>query len=183
MTHNPFRQKTGGRIDRNSRVEFEFNGKRYSGYKGDTLASALLANGVFLNARSFKYHRPRGIMGASVEEPSCLVELLGADASGNHAAATVQLRQGLKAKSVNCWPSPNFDLMSINQLFGRLLPAGFYYKTFMGQTGICLNRQSGERPVLRQHLTTKFQISILKRVIGMVMFLLWEAAQQDYWQR
>ena len=131
MTHNPFRQKTGGRIDRNSRVEFEFNGKRYSGYKGDTLASALLANGVFLNARSFKYHRPRGIMGASVEEPSCLVELLGADASGNHTATTVQLRQGLKAKSVNCWPSPNFDLMSINQLFARLLPAGFYYKTFM----------------------------------------------------
>ena len=131
MTHNPFRQKTGGRIDRNSPVEFEFNGKRYSGYKGDTLASALLANGVFLNARSFKYHRPRGIMGASVEEPSCLVELLGADASGNHAATTVQLRPGLKAKSVNCWPSPNFDLMSINQLFARLLPAGFYYKTFM----------------------------------------------------
>ena len=131
MTHNPFRQKTGGRIDRNSPVEFEFNGKRYSGYKGDTLASALLANGVFLNARSFKYHRPRGIMGASVEEPSCLVELLGADAGGNHAATTVQLRPGLKAKSVNCWPSPNFDLMSINQLFARLLPAGFYYKTFM----------------------------------------------------
>ncbi len=131
MTHNPFRQKTGGRIDRNSCVEFEFNGKRYSGYKGDTLASALLANGVFLNARSFKYHRPRGIMSASFEEPSCLVELLGADAGGNYAATTVQLRPGLKAKSVNCWPSPSFDLMSINQLFARLLPAGFYYKTFM----------------------------------------------------
>ena len=77
MTHNPFRQKVGGRIDRTKPVDFEFNGKRYSGYNGDTLASALLANGVFLTARSFKYHRPRGVMGAGVEEPSCLVELLG----------------------------------------------------------------------------------------------------------
>ena len=131
MTHNPFRQKMGGRIDRTKPVDFEFNGKRYSGYSGDTLASALLANGVFLTARSFKYHRPRGIMGAGVEEPSCLVELLGKNASGNHAATTVRLRPGLQAKSVNCWPSPNFDVMSINQLFARFLPAGFYYKTFM----------------------------------------------------
>jgi sarcosine oxidase subunit alpha len=131
MTHNPFRNETGGQIDRNSPVEFEFNGRIYAGYDGDTLASALLANGVFLTARSFKYHRPRGVMGAGVEEPSCLVELLGADAGGNHAATTVRLRPGLRAKSVNCWPSPNFDLMSINQLFARFLPAGFYYKTFM----------------------------------------------------
>ena len=70
-------------------------------------------------------------MGAGVEEPSCLVELLGENAAGNHAATTVQLRQGLRAKSVNCWPSPNFDLLGINQLFSRFLPAGFYYKTFM----------------------------------------------------
>ena len=131
MTHPPFRNPTGGQINRSKSVEFEFNNKTYSGFEGDTLASALLANGVFLTARSFKYHRPRGVMGAGVEEPSCLVELLGENAAGNHAATTVQLRQGLRAKSVNCWPSPNFDLLGINQLFSRFLPAGFYYKTFM----------------------------------------------------
>ena len=131
MTHPPFRHPTGGQINRSKSVEFEFNNKTYSGFEGDTLASALLANGVFLTARSFKYHRPRGVIGAGVEEPSCLVELLGENAAGNHAATTVQLRQGLRAKSVNCWPSPNFDLLGINQLFSRFLPAGFYYKTFM----------------------------------------------------
>jgi len=131
MTSNPFRHPTGGQINRDKPVKFEFNGKTYTGFDGDTLASALLANGIFLTARSFKYHRPRGIMGAGVEEPSCLVELLGADAAGNHAATTVRLRPGLQAKSVNCWPSPNFDLLGINQFFSRLLPAGFYYKTFM----------------------------------------------------
>ncbi|MGB0584450.1 MAG: 2Fe-2S iron-sulfur cluster-binding protein, partial [Candidatus Puniceispirillaceae bacterium] len=131
MTATLFRHPTCGRVNRGKRVDFEFNGKIYSGYEGDTLASALLANGVFLTARSFKYHRPRGIMGAGVEEPSCLVELLGENAAGNHAATVVRLRPGLAAKSVNCWPSPNFDLLSINQLFARFLPAGFYYKTFM----------------------------------------------------
>ncbi|MGB2294462.1 MAG: 2Fe-2S iron-sulfur cluster-binding protein [Candidatus Puniceispirillum sp.] len=131
MTEQPYRHQSGGKINRSKSIQFEFNNKTYSGYEGDTLASALLANGVFLSARSFKYHRPRGIMGAGVEEPSCLVELLGEHAAGNHAATTVQLRDGLRAKSVNCWPSPNFDLMSINQLFSRFLPAGFYYKTFM----------------------------------------------------
>ena len=81
MTHNPFRLETGGQINRGVPIEFEFNGKKYTGFQGDTLASALLANGVFLTARSFKYHRPRGVMGAGVEEPSCLVELLGKNAS------------------------------------------------------------------------------------------------------
>ena len=131
MKQNPFRHLAGGLINRDKAIEFEFNGTSYSGFEGDTLASALLANGVFLTARSFKYHRPRGIIGAGVEEPSCLVELLGENAAGNHAATTVQLRQGLQAKSVNCWPSPNFDLLGINQLFSRFMPAGFYYKTFM----------------------------------------------------
>jgi sarcosine oxidase, subunit alpha len=131
MTQQPFRHSTGGAINRSKSIKFEFNNKIYFGFEGDTLASALLANGVFLTARSFKYHRPRGIMGAGVEEPSCLVELLGENAAGNHAATTVQLSDGLRAKSVNCWPSPNFDLMGINQLFSRFLPAGFYYKTFM----------------------------------------------------
>ena len=131
MIKTSFRLPSGGMIDRRKHIEFEFNGKTYFGHEGDTLASALLANGVFLTARSFKYHRPRGIMGAGVEEPSCLVELLGENAAGNHPATTIRLRPGLAAKSVNCWPSPNFDLLSINQLFSRFLPAGFYYKTFM----------------------------------------------------
>ena len=120
----------GGRIDRTKPLNFTFNGRAYQGYAGDTLASALLANGVRLTARSFKYHRPRGIVGAGVEEPSALVELLGDDASGNRPATTVQLQEGTKAKSVNCWPSPDFDLGAVNQLVGRFLPAGFYYKTF-----------------------------------------------------
>jgi sarcosine oxidase subunit alpha len=120
----------GGQIDRTKILNFTFNGRPYRGYEGDTLASALLANGVRLTARSFKYHRPRGIVGSGVEEPSTLVELMGEDASGNRPVTTVSLRDGLVAKSVNCWPSPEFDIGAINQLFARLIPAGFYYKTF-----------------------------------------------------
>ncbi len=124
------RLNTGGRIDRSKPLSFTFNGRRYQGFAGDTLASALIANGVHLTARSFKYHRPRGIVGSGVEEPATLVELLGEDASGNRPATTVALRDGLSAKSVNCWPSPSFDLGAINQAIGRFIPAGFYYKTF-----------------------------------------------------
>ncbi len=124
------RLASGGRIDRNRPLQFQFNGKRYEGYEGDTLASALLANGVRVTARSFKYHRPRGIVGHGPEEPSTLVELDGEDASGNRPATTVPLRDGLSARSVNCWPSPDFDLGGVNQLLGRFIPAGFYYKTF-----------------------------------------------------
>ena len=124
------RLDTGGRIDRGKPIGFTFNGRAYQGYAGDTLASALLANGVRLTTRSFKYHRPRGIMGAGVEEPSTLVELLGEDASGNRPATTVPLTDGLVAKSVNCWPSPGFDLGGVTQLIGWFIPAGFYYKTF-----------------------------------------------------
>ena len=124
------RLATGGRIDRSRPLNFIFNGKRYTGVEGDTLASALLANGVRLTARSFKYHRPRGIVGAGVEEPSTLVELMGEDASGNCPATTVRLTEGLVAKSVNCWPSLEFDIGTVNQLASRFIPAGFYYKTF-----------------------------------------------------
>ena len=124
------RRASGGRIDRNRSLRFRFNGKTYEGYEGDTLASALLANGVRVTARSFKYHRPRGIVGHGPEEPATLVELEGDDASGNHPATTVPLRDGLRARSVNCWPSPEFDLGGINQLLTRFIPAGFYYKTF-----------------------------------------------------
>ncbi|MGI3183594.1 sarcosine oxidase subunit alpha family protein [Nioella aestuarii] len=124
------RLNKGGRIDRSHPLNFTFNGKVYQGFQGDTLASALLANGVRLTARSFKYHRPRGIVGAGVEEPSTLVELMGEDASGNRPATTVPLSEGLVAKSVNCWPSPGFDIGAVNQLAARFIPAGFYYKTF-----------------------------------------------------
>lgn len=124
------RRASGGRIDRNRPLHFTFNGKPYEGFEGDTLASALLANGIRVTARSFKYHRPRGIMGHGVEEPATLVELDGEDASGNRPATTVPLRDGLGARSVNCWPSPEFDLGGVNQLLSRFIPAGFYYKTF-----------------------------------------------------
>jgi sarcosine oxidase subunit alpha len=131
MTGGEFRLAAGGRIDRTRPLRFRFNGKPYSGFHGDTLASALLANGVRLTARSFKYHRPRGIVGAGYEEPASLVELAGEQDSGNQAITTVPLREGLAAKSVHCWPSPAFDVMSVNQAFARLMPAAFYYKTFM----------------------------------------------------
>ncbi len=129
MAHE-FRRTAGGRINRNRKVRFHFNGRPYDGFEGDTIASALIANGVSVTARSFKYHRPRGIVGSGVEEPASLVELEGADASGNNPITTVAIKDGLRARSVNCWPSPEFDLGAINQLFARLIPAGFYYKTF-----------------------------------------------------
>jgi len=130
MRVNSNRLQQGGRIDRSVPVQFNFNGKDYKGYKGDTLASALLANGITLTARSFKYHRPRGIVGSWIEEPCSFVELLGDDQSANQPITTVTLKEGLVAKSVNCWPTPAFDVLSVNQLFSRLLPAAFYYKTF-----------------------------------------------------
>ncbi len=124
------RLASDGRVVRSRPLKFRFNGKTYEGFDGDTLASALLANGVRVTARSFKYHRPRGIVGHGPEEPGTLVELDGEDASGNRPATTVQLHEGLSARSVNCWPSPDFDLGGINQLLSRFIPAGFYYKTF-----------------------------------------------------
>ena len=103
-----------------------------TGLAGDTLASALVANGVRLVGRSFKYHRPRGILTAGSEEPNALVELRsGARREPNTRATTVELFDGLEARSQNRWPSLAFDLMSINGLAGGLLSAGFYYKTFM----------------------------------------------------
>lgn len=126
-----FRRPEGGSIDRSRPLSFRFNNKTYQGYSGDSLASALLANGVSLTARSFKYHRPRGIVGAGYEEPSSLIELIGDEQSGNQPITRVMIRPGLEAKSVNCWPSPGFDLLAINQFFARLIPAAFYYKTFM----------------------------------------------------
>jgi sarcosine oxidase subunit alpha len=122
----------GGRINRAIPLTFTFNGRTYQGFQGDTLASALLANGVHFVARSFKYHRPRGIVTAGVEEPNAIVQLeRGAYTVPNARATEVELYQGLVATSVNAEPSLEHDRMAINQKFSRFLPAGFYYKTFM----------------------------------------------------
>jgi heterotetrameric sarcosine oxidase alpha subunit len=127
-----FRTSNGGQIDRNIAINFTFDGKAYRGYKGDTLASALLANGVHLMGRSFKYHRPRGIQTAGSEEPNAIVELRsGPRKEPNTRATTIELFEGLVANSQNRWPSLAFDIMSVNNLFSPLLSAGFYYKTFM----------------------------------------------------
>ena len=131
MTPNLNRRSAGGSIDRDRVIRFEFNGKPYRGYAGDTLASALLANGVRVVARSFKYHRPRGVIGTGFEEPNALVQVLGKDEEPNVQATCLPLSEGLSAKSQNCWPGPEFDLGGINDRISRLIPAGFYYKTFM----------------------------------------------------
>ena len=128
----PFRLPGGGLIDRTRALSFTFNGTRLTGYAGDTLASALLANGIRLLGRSFKYHRPRGIMCAGSDEPNALVQLeTGARTEPNMRATQIELYDGLSAASQNCWPSVACDIGSINNLVSRLLPAGFYYKTFM----------------------------------------------------
>ena len=124
------RLSSGGTIDRAHAVTFRFNGKPVQGFRGDTVASALIANNINLTARSFKYHRPRGIIGSGIEEPATFVETLGQSASANQPATTLLIEEGLDVRSVNCWPSPGFDLMSINRIFSRMLPAAFYYKTF-----------------------------------------------------
>ncbi|MEJ7668133.1 MAG: sarcosine oxidase subunit alpha family protein [Casimicrobiaceae bacterium] len=128
----PFRLSAGGSIDRARSLAFTYDGVGYEGYAGDTLASALLANGVHLVARSFKYHRPRGIVSAGAEEPNALVQLhRGARSEPNARATTVELYDGLVATSQNCWPSVRFDVGAVNDALSRLFPAGFYYKTFM----------------------------------------------------
>jgi sarcosine oxidase subunit alpha len=123
---------SGGQIDRSKSLRFTFDGVTYSGHAGDTLASALLANGVRLMARSFKYHRPRGPISAGSEEPNALVELRsGARQEPNTRATVVELFDGLVAQSQNRWPSLSFDAMAINDRFNTFFTAGFYYKTFM----------------------------------------------------
>ncbi len=127
------RVKTSKFIDETTRISFKFNNKTYYGFKGDTLASALLANNVHLVGRSFKYHRPRGIMTAGSEEPNAIVQINDGTAltEPNARATEIEIYEGLKASSQNCWPSVNFDIGGINNLLSPLLPAGFYYKTFM----------------------------------------------------
>ncbi len=131
----PHRLPAGGDIDRTRRLRFRFNGAELEGHPGDTLASALLANGVRMVARSFKYHRPRGIVTAGEEEPNAIVQVEGEESEPNVRATTLRLRDGLRARSVNCWPSLRLDLAALNDRFSGLFAAGFYYKTFIGPPG------------------------------------------------
>ena len=131
------RLPSGGRVDRARPLPFTFDGRAYTGLAGDTLASALLANGVHLVGRSFKYHRPRGIIAAGSEEPNALVTVSrdGARRTPNLRATEVELYDGLAAVSQNRTPSLGFDLGAVNDLIWPLLPAGFYYKTFKWPRG------------------------------------------------
>jgi len=132
MTKN-LRVKSSKFIDETYRISFEFNGTKYYGFKGDTLASALLANDIHLVGRSFKYHRPRGIMTAGSEEPNAIIQLHNNSSRSepNVRATEVEIYEGLEASSQNCWPSVNFDISGINNFLSPIFPAGFYYKTFM----------------------------------------------------
>ncbi|MBX3530891.1 MAG: sarcosine oxidase subunit alpha family protein [Rhizobiaceae bacterium] len=130
---SPRRTSSGGRIDRDRSVRFTFDGRQLSGHPGDTLASALLASGVTLVGRSFKYHRPRGIFAAGADEPNALVTVLRDGVREPNIPATqIEIYDGLIAVSQNRWPSLAFDIGAVNGLAGGLISAGFYYKTFMG---------------------------------------------------
>ncbi|MBD3766316.1 MAG: (2Fe-2S)-binding protein [Rhodobacterales bacterium] len=131
-----FRLPRGGRIDRSRSLRFRFDGVEFRGHPGDTLASALLANGVRLMGRSFKYHRPRGPLTAGPEEPNALVTLVEDRQQTPNVRATVQeLFDGLQARGQNAWPGLRLDLMAVNDLVHPFLGAGFYYKTFMWPRG------------------------------------------------
>ena len=123
----------GGRlINRTQPIEFSFNGKRFKGFQGDTLAAGLLANDQVLVGRSFKYHRPRGIVASGPEEPNALVTLgTGARLEPNQRTTTTELFDGLVSTSQNHWPSLEFDVGVVNNYAARFMPAGFYYKTFI----------------------------------------------------
>ena len=131
----PFRRPVGGNIDRTKPLGFTFEGRRLYGFEGDTLASALLANGVRVVGRSFKYHRPRGVFSAGWEEPNAIVQLIGRADEPNVRATMQPLYEGLTASAVNRWPSLGFDVGAINNLLSGVFTAGFYYKTFMGGPG------------------------------------------------
>ncbi|MBC7283641.1 MAG: sarcosine oxidase subunit alpha family protein [Hoeflea sp.] len=127
----------GGLIDRGTRLRFSFDGRSFEGFNGDTLASALLASGVSLMGRSFKYHRPRGLLSGGASEPNALVTVGdGATREPNLRASMVALREGLMAESQNRWPSLGFDVGAVNQALSPFLGAGFYYKTFMWPAGL-----------------------------------------------
>ena len=132
MNEQRFRLFAGGRINRERPLRFRFDGESFTGFAGDTVASALLAHGVHLAGRSFKYHRPRGILSAGSEEPNALLQVgRGAYTLPNQRATQVELYEGLSATSQNRWPNLRFDVAAVSNLLSPLLPAGFYYKTFM----------------------------------------------------
>ncbi|NYT70855.1 sarcosine oxidase subunit alpha family protein [Halomonas sp. QX-2] len=136
-----YRLNTGGRIDRSRTLSFTFNGQRYQGHPGDTLASALLANGIDIVNRSFKYSRPRGIVAAGAEEPNAIVQLGSSEAAQvpNVRATQQALYDGLTASSTNGWPNVQRDLMGLfGKLGGQFMPPGFYYKTFMAPASMWL---------------------------------------------
>ena len=119
-----FRLDNIGLINRDKKVSFKFNGKSYFGYEGDTLASALIANGVHLIGRSFKYHRPRGFFGSGVDEPYAIVQLYrNGESVANIRSTEQELFEGLEATSLNCWPSVNFDIGAIYNFLKIFLPA------------------------------------------------------------
>ena len=137
MSRQLYRLPKGGMIDRERTVRFTFAGRVFDGHPGDTLASALLANGEHMVARSFKYHRPRGILSAGSEEPAALVEI-GADRAmvdPNTRVTEQELYEGLKARPQNCWPTLGLDIGAVNDAIAPFIPAGFYYKTFKGWPG------------------------------------------------
>src|ERR1700730_13058237 len=131
MASQRLAEPAGTWVDRSHPLSFTFNGRQLYGFRGDTLASGLLANGVRMVGRRFKLHRPRGIWSCGVEEPSALVDIgRGARRTPNVRATLLPLAQGLTAESVKCWPSVGFDGGAITGACAALLPAGFYYKTF-----------------------------------------------------
>jgi sarcosine oxidase subunit alpha len=146
MSGQILRAPTEGRIERTRALRFTFDGTSYWGYQGDTLASALLANGVRVVGRSFKYHRPRGIYAAGAEEPNALIQLrTGSRTEPNTRATQIELYDGLVAESQNRWPSVRFDLGAINNLLSPLFPAGFYYKTFMWPASMWMTYEAAIR--------------------------------------
>ena len=129
---NITRLKNNKNIGSNQKISFHFDNKKYFGYKGDTLASALLANNIHLIGRSFKYHRPRGFLSAGTEEPNGIIQLENGNVTEpNRRATEVLLYEGLTATSQNRWPNIKFDFGAINDFLSPFFPAGFYYKTFM----------------------------------------------------
>ena len=178
------RVKSSEFIDETVRVSFKFNGKEYYGFKGDTLASALLANNVHLVGRSFKYHRPRGIMTAGSEEPNAIVQVNdNTDRTEPNVRATeLEIYEGLEASSQNCWPSVNFDIGGINNVISPFLPAGFYYKTFMWPASFWEKYEYFIRHSAGLgNLQKKIQIYMITDIF-IVMYLWLVLVSQEYWQ-
>ncbi len=159
MQSHRLETNNGTSINRKKPVHFKFDRKEFTGFEGETLASALLAHGVHLVGRSFKYHRPRGIFGIGSEEPNALVRVIkGASAEPNLKATQIEIYDGLIAESQNRFPNLKFDILSINNLFSHFFPAGFYYKTFMWPSSFWMlyekfiRRAAGLGKISKKHL-------------------------------